>query len=195
MNLQRHALCLDALYADLVLRTLLHDIRGKLAAVSGWAEVAALDGQSLPEGIDRGIEDLHVLMASSAAYRQYPSTETIPLADLLANLPGLVTSPPNVTVQACPQRLRAALWGAKPESIRIGKDLGEFAVIELSGLPAEGVALASRPILSQLKEIRDADRFDPRLCTALLHTATTACSGRLRPLGKTGVSISLRKRE
>ncbi len=193
MSSQHDALCLDALYADLVLRTLLHDIRGHLAAVSGWAELAALDGHSIPEGMTRGVDGLRTLVGSSADYFQHPVTKDTVLTDLLDGLPGATAAPPAIVVHACPMRLRAVLRAARPEQIRVANETDDFAVIELCGLPTEGVKLANRPLLSRLKELRDLDHFDPRLCTALLPAAASACSGRFRAIDETGIFISLRK--
>jgi hypothetical protein len=193
MSSNHDALCLDALYADLTLRTLLHDIRGHLAAISGWAELSDLDGHSIPEGMTRGIEGLCTLVDNNSDYTQHPLTESIVLADLLDDLPGAVPAPPTLVVQACPMHLGAVLRGARPERMRVVAEDGDFAVIELFGLPAEGVKLANRPLLSRLKELRDSDIFDPRLCTALLPTAASACSGRLRTVNETCLSILLRE--
>ena len=193
MSTQHDALCLDALYADVILRTLLHDIRGHLATVSGWAELATLDGHSIPDGMMRGVDSLRTLADSSGDYVHAPLTESTVLTDLLDALPGAVAAPPAIVVRACPLRLRAVLRAARPEQIQVAIETDESVAIELSGLPTEGVELANRPLLSRLKELRDLDHFDPRLCTALLPAATSACSGRFRAIDKTSLAIQLRK--
>ena len=44
------------LLRELVLRTMLHDLRGSLTAVRGWVELLSMDGSELPGGLVRSVE-------------------------------------------------------------------------------------------------------------------------------------------
>ena len=188
-------LCLDALYGDLALRYLLHDLRGNLAAVSGWVELAALDGNQVPDGLARGVDDLCTLLAGAGEFAQLPPRIGLDLRDLLAGLTGAVAPPTALMIQACPLRLRAALQGSSPQHISLVDQSDKFAVLEIGGLPDEGVQLAERPRLQRLRELREADPFDRRLCTALLGQAASVSGGKLRKQSSDSLLLSLRRLE
>ena len=44
------------LQRELILRIMLHDLRGSLTAVRGWVELLSMDGSKLPGGLVRSVE-------------------------------------------------------------------------------------------------------------------------------------------
>jgi hypothetical protein len=187
------AVCVAALYGDLVLHTLLHDARGSLVAVSGWMELAAMDGQTVPPGLERGFESLSEILATAEHSARLPTAGMVPAAELLEGLPGAQRPIDSLRVQACWERFRTVISLAAPEWVEVqaGKR-SDRAVVTIGGLAAEGVSLAGRPVLSDLAALRADPLGERALAAALLRPLAWACGGSLRTSETTTVEITLK---
>jgi len=188
------AVCVAALYGDLLLQTLLHDARGSLVAVSGWMELAAMDGQAVPPGLERGVESLSEILATAEHCARLPTPEMLPAAELLDGLPGARQPAEGLQVQACRERFRAVLRLAAAEQIELQADEhSDRASLRIGGLEADGVSLAGRPVLSELAALRADPLRSRALGAALLRPLAWACGGSLRTDGDTAIEITLRR--
>ena len=177
--------CLDALVAELTLRTLLHDLRGGLGVVQGWVEVAALDGQLNSPQLDSSIIALTDILATTAqglaSVAQFPlvSAET-----LLKDLPGADLPTVGTRVHVCVERFRLAMMLAVPVSVTVlSPAVSGRVVLEVSGLSNEGVSQASRPSLPRLAELRRSRCDDRTLGAILLRAVAGIAGGHVRAVG------------
>jgi hypothetical protein len=190
------SICVAALYGDLVLTTLIHDARGSLLTVCGWMELAIMKGETIPTGLERGIENLSNLITSVKNSPLAQTTENILASELINCIPGAKVSPKNLYVQANRELFRSVLSLAVPERIEMKADkIGNHVIVTITGLDAEGVSLTVCPNLSDLSALR-ADPFRERaLAAALLRPMVMACGGSLLRTEATTVEIALIKGE
>jgi hypothetical protein len=190
------SICVAALFGDLMLRTLLHDVRGSLMTMSGWIDLAAMDGKAVPPGLKRGVESLTKTLTMNDDNALLPTPGFISAAELIAGLPGFQVPAQNLRVQTCRDRFRTVLSLAAPDRIEVhaGK-LSDRAVVTISGLAADGVCLAVDPVLSELTALRVDSLRERALGAALLRPLTWACGGSLRRSDTTTVEIILTREE
>lgn len=186
------SICVAALYGDLVLTTLLHDARGSLLTVCGWMELAVMKGETVPTGLERGIENLSKLITNVKHSSLPQTTEIILVSELSDRLPCSQVAPKSLHVQANGELFRSVLSLAAPERIEVNVDKnGNHVVVTITGLDAEGVRLAGCPDLSRLTALR-SDPLEKRvLGAALLRPLALACGGSLLRTESTMVEIAL----
>ena len=171
----------EQLLRELVLRTLLHDVRGALTAALGWVELMGLDGNGPPKGLERSLEGIRAATGryEGLVWGDTPSVEAFPLAaEVLGfELHGLIR--PEVDAL----RLVAALEIVRPTRVRlfVDEDAPTVYVARVEGVSAEASALALSP---------HPDDLLPRMH---VHDQVLGCC-LLREVGRSG-RAELRRRE
>ena len=186
--------CLDALIGDLVLRTLLHDLRGGLGVIQGWIEVAALDGHLNSPQLDDSIAALgDTLVGASenlSSLAQFPlvSGET-----LLRDIPGARLPTVGFRAYVCAERFREAMMLAVPVSVTLlSPTASDRVILEVSGLTTEGVSQACRPTIARLVELRQSRSDDRTLGAILLRAVAGATGGHVRASGPDKIEMHFR---
>lgn len=186
--------CLDALVGELILSTLLHDLRGRVGVVQGWVEVAALQGQLSLVELDQGLVALgDTLSAASdhvSSLFQFPAVSA---EILLKDLPGIHLPIANTQICVCVDRFREAITLAAPESIALQASVvTNRVVVEVSGLTEEGVGQACQPSIARLTELKRSRRDDRTLGATLLRAVARGAGGHLRPTGSDKIELHFR---
>ncbi len=188
------SVCLDALVGELILSTLLHDLRGELGVVQGWVEVAALEGQLSSPRLDQGLVVLgNTLAAASDAGASLLQFPPVSAEDLLKDLPGTRLPVPDILVHVCLSRFREAMTLAAPESVALHcHGATDRVVLEVSGLTEEGVSQACRPSIGRLAELKRSRSDDRTLGATLLRAVVGSAGGHLRSGGRDKMELHFR---
>tara|TARA_Y100001968_G_scaffold247476_1_gene231933 strand:+ start:1332 stop:1943 length:612 start_codon:yes stop_codon:yes gene_type:complete len=181
---------LELLFLSLLQRTLLHDVRGAISTVSGWVELASMDGKPVPAGLERGVDHLRELVITASSYHSSPKLDTISAGKLLSGIPRAESAPENMTIKTPFRALRAVLRSLGADTIRFTAAGESKASLELSGLPEQGVQLAMRPMLELLQELRRSNEWSATLCTALLRPLATSSNADLLSLNSSSLSLT-----
>ncbi len=171
----------DLLLRELVLRTLLHDVRGALTAALGWVELMSLDGSSPPKGLERSLEGIRTATGRYEAlvWKDEPSGDAFRLAaEVLGfELSGL----PRPCID--PLRLVAVLEVVQPTrvSLFVDEDAPTVVVARLEGIADAAASMALSP---------HPDELLPRVH---VHDQVVGCC-LLREVGRSG-RAEVRRRE
>lgn len=188
------SVCLDALVAELTIRTLLHDLRGGLGVVQGWVEVAALDGQLNSPQLDASIIALTEILTTTA--QSLASRAQFPLVSaeaLLKDMPGADLPTVGTRAQVCVERFRLAMMLAVPVSVTVlSPVVSGRVVLEVSGLSKEGVSQACRPSLPRLAELSRSRSDDRTLGAILLRAVAGSAGGHVRAVGSDKMHLHFR---
>lgn len=171
----------EQMLRELVMRTLLHDVRGALTAALGWVELMSLDGSGAPKGLERSLEGIRAATGryEGLTWRDDPRDDAFPkAAEVLGfELDGLAR--PRLDAL----RLISALEIVKPTcvSLFVDADAPTVLVARLDGISDEAASLALSP---------HPDELLPRLH---VHDQVVGCC-LLREVGRSG-RAEVRRRE
>jgi len=130
---------------ELILRTLLHDVRGALTAALGWVELMGIDGSAPPKGLERSLEGIR---AAAARYESlgWPEEARADSFERAASALGIeLVGRPRPVVDAL--RLASALELVRPTRIElfVDPDAPRVLVARLHGVEEASASLALSP--------------------------------------------------
>jgi hypothetical protein len=143
-------------------------------------ELAAMDGQAVPPGLERGVESLSEILTTAEHGARLPTPETVPAAELLHGLPGARQPAEGLQVQVCQERFRAVLRLVAADQVELQADeRSDRASLMVGGQEAEGGSPAGRPVLSELARYEqtrcEREFWAPPCCDLWLGPAVEAC--------------------
>lgn len=173
----------DALARELMLRVMLHDLRGSLTAVRGWVELLGMDGRSVPGGLTRSVEGFQRVVERygdvSWPGRARPGQPGI--LGLVARTLGCETSGLPGPGPIDSLRLIAALELAQPQKVSlVAADLEGVSVeiLHLEGLDDHALSLGITPHHDQILARLEAP--DDVLGVCLLREVARGGQGEVR---------------
>ena len=179
---------LKLLLSEYQMQVLVHDLRGALGTAVGWAELAALDGQTLPDGVTKALSRMQTLLGDVRPLSQVDSLSSVEVLSFVSEHTGLKLEGESIYAEVRPEALGACLRWSAPVTAWVSEESFPAAggaaedirmvKLHLGGLCPLGTELAGFPALERLEEVLGAGVRS--LATMLLRAASRGGSGTIR---------------
>jgi len=168
---------------ELVIRVMLHDLRGSLTAVRGWVELLGMDGREVPGGLTRSVAGFQSVVErySDLAWSGQPQPGQPDLLDLVSLALGVPVDGAAGPGPVDSLRLIAALEVVSPSRVTLHEERVDdlsLRTVRVHGLSPEALQLGLTPHLDQVLPRLDAP--DEVLGACLLREVARGGQGEVR---------------
>jgi hypothetical protein len=180
---QTRSLVREVILRELVMRVLLHDLRGSLTAVRGWVELLGMDGLPLPGGLTRSVQGFQAVVEryGSVDWPGAPGPDQPDILPLVRRALGVPTNDQPGPGPVDSLRLIAALELVAPRRVEMlfeGPKDHPIQVLRVHGLDAEAQAMGLTPHHDQILARLGAP--DAALGICMLQEVARAAQGDVR---------------